>query len=109
MLGFEATTTLSEALDEIIPWIRPADRDRGDLMATAPLPALSIEGGLGPALRAPLLTRAERAAKARLWRTLCEAFFRRYVPADGTVLDVGAGYCDFINHVRARAAASPWT
>ncbi len=44
---------------------------------------------------------AERAAKARLWRTLCDAFFSRYVPADGTVLDIGAGYCEFINHVRA--------
>ena len=44
---------------------------------------------------------AERAAKARLWRTLCDAFFSRYVPADGTVLDIGAGYCEFINNVRA--------
>ena len=33
----------------------------------------------------PLLPSAERAAKARLWRTLCDAFFSRYVPADGTV------------------------
>lgn len=44
----------------------------------------------------------ERAAKARLWQTLYHSFFRRYVPVDGTVLDVGAGYCDFINQVRAR-------
>lgn len=43
----------------------------------------------------------ERAAKARLWRTLCSSFFARYVPAGGTVLDVGAGFCDFINHVSA--------
>lgn len=43
----------------------------------------------------------ERAAKARTWRTLCDAFFARYVPADATVLDVGAGYCDFINNIRA--------
>jgi SAM-dependent methyltransferase len=44
----------------------------------------------------------EREAKARLWRTLCDAFFSRYVPADGCVLDLGAGYCDFVNNVRAR-------
>lgn len=44
----------------------------------------------------------ERRAKTALWRTLCDAFFARYVPADGTVLDLGAGYCDFINHIRAR-------
>ncbi|WP_422928484.1 class I SAM-dependent methyltransferase [Singulisphaera sp. PoT] len=44
----------------------------------------------------------ERRAKARLWKTLYRSFFRRYIPADGTVLDVGAGYCDFINQVEAR-------
>lgn len=44
---------------------------------------------------------AERAAKAALWRVLCDSFFARYVPAGGTVLDLGAGYCDFVNHVRA--------
>ena len=43
----------------------------------------------------------ERAARARLWKLLCQAFFDRYVPSDGTVLDLGAGYCDFINNVRA--------
>lgn len=44
---------------------------------------------------------AERASKARLWQVLCQSFFSRYVPTDGTVVDLGAGYCDFINHVRA--------
>jgi SAM-dependent methyltransferase len=43
----------------------------------------------------------EREAKAQLWRTLCDAFFARYVPREGTVLDLGAGYCDFVNNVRA--------
>lgn len=45
---------------------------------------------------------AERAAKARLWRVLCDSFFRRYVSPSGTALDVGAGYCDFINAIPAR-------
>jgi len=44
---------------------------------------------------------AEREAKTRLWSVLCDAFFSRYVPRGGTVVDLGAGYCDFINHVRA--------
>jgi SAM-dependent methyltransferase len=43
----------------------------------------------------------DRQAKARLWKVLCDSFFSRYVPSGGTVLDVGAGYCDFINHIRA--------
>jgi SAM-dependent methyltransferase len=42
-----------------------------------------------------------RDEKRRLWQTICESFLARYVPADGTVLDVGAGYCDFINHITA--------
>jgi SAM-dependent methyltransferase len=44
---------------------------------------------------------SELAAKARLWSTLCDAHFQRYIPAGATVLDIGAGYCDFINHIRA--------
>ncbi|MEO6810496.1 MAG: class I SAM-dependent methyltransferase [Isosphaeraceae bacterium] len=52
-------------------------------------------------LYANRFSESERAAKARLWQTLCDAFFARYVPRDGTVLDLGAGYCDFINHVQA--------
>lgn len=44
----------------------------------------------------------ERIEKARLWQTLCSSFFARRVPRDGTVLDLGAGYCDFINAIPAR-------
>jgi SAM-dependent methyltransferase len=36
-----------------------------------------------------------------VWRELCR-FLQRYVPEDGTVLDLGAGYCDFINNIRAK-------
>jgi SAM-dependent methyltransferase len=44
----------------------------------------------------------DREAKAKLWQTLCDAFFSRYVPSDGCVVDLGAGYCDFVNNIRAR-------
>ena len=44
---------------------------------------------------------SEQAEKRLIWATLCESFLNRYVPRDGAVLDVGAGYCDFINHVSA--------
>ncbi len=43
----------------------------------------------------------DRAAKDAVWKVLCEAFFSKYVRASDTVLDVGAGYCEFINHVSA--------
>jgi SAM-dependent methyltransferase len=45
---------------------------------------------------------AERESKARLWRVICETFFSNYVPEDGCVLDLGAGYCDFVNNIHAR-------
>ncbi|MGH7345700.1 MAG: methyltransferase domain-containing protein [Candidatus Rokuibacteriota bacterium] len=36
-----------------------------------------------------------------MWQTLCEHFFSRFVRSSDTVVDVGAGYCEFINHIRA--------
>jgi SAM-dependent methyltransferase len=42
----------------------------------------------------------EQARKVALWRTLCSSFFQRYVRPSDTVLDVGAGYCEFLNHIR---------
>ena len=39
--------------------------------------------------------------KQTLWKTLCNAVFQKYVPEDGTVLDLGAGYCEFINNITA--------
>jgi SAM-dependent methyltransferase len=35
-----------------------------------------------------------------IWKVLCESFFQRYVGESDVVLDVGAGYCEFINNIR---------
>ena len=43
----------------------------------------------------------ERAAKELVWQVLCSHFFARYIRPSDTVLDIGAGYCEFINHIRA--------
>jgi len=43
---------------------------------------------------------ADRAGKDAIWRVLCPHFFQRYVPADATVLDVGAGFGEFLRHIR---------
>ena len=40
--------------------------------------------------------------KSRIWVILCKHFFQEYVSSDDTVLDLGAGYCDFINNIRCR-------
>ncbi|MDH7569661.1 MAG: class I SAM-dependent methyltransferase [Armatimonadota bacterium] len=42
-----------------------------------------------------------QARSVAIWRVLCRHFFQRYVPETAVVVDVGAGYCDFINQIRA--------
>ena len=37
-----------------------------------------------------------------LWSTLCGDFFNAYVPAEATLLDLAAGYCEFVNHISCR-------
>jgi SAM-dependent methyltransferase len=45
---------------------------------------------------------ADRRAKDALWRVLCEDFFQRWVPTDARLVDLGAGLCEFVNHIQAR-------
>ncbi|MCX9083174.1 MAG: hypothetical protein OIN87_00035 [Candidatus Methanoperedens sp.] len=40
--------------------------------------------------------------RAKLWAMLCNNFFQKYIPENSVVLDVGAGYCEFINNIKAR-------
>lgn len=40
------------------------------------------------------------AYRQRLWRILVEGYFQRFVRATDTVLDLGCGYGEFINHVQ---------
>jgi SAM-dependent methyltransferase len=44
----------------------------------------------------------ELAQKRTLWSALCRGMFQQYVPESGTVLDLGAGNCEFSNAIRAR-------
>jgi SAM-dependent methyltransferase len=44
----------------------------------------------------------ELAEKQTLWLALCQGMFQQYVPESGTVLDLGAGNCEFSNAIRAR-------
>ncbi|MFY9822093.1 MAG: class I SAM-dependent methyltransferase [Thermoanaerobaculia bacterium] len=46
----------------------------------------------------------------RLWQTLCDAYFSRLIRPDFCVLELGAGYGHFINHVRSarRLAVDRW-
>ena len=41
-----------------------------------------------------------RQQKNNIWRVLCRSFFQKYIPKDSIVLDIGAGYCEFINNIK---------
>jgi SAM-dependent methyltransferase len=43
----------------------------------------------------------ELAFKSALWKVLCANFFQRYMPEKAAVLDLGAGFCEFINNIKA--------
>ena len=49
------------------------------------------------------------AARTVVWRVIA-GHLARWISADATVLELGAGYCDWINHVRAarRVATDIW-
>jgi ubiquinone/menaquinone biosynthesis C-methylase UbiE len=37
--------------------------------------------------------------KNKIWKVLCEDFFQTYIHPEDVVLDIGAGYCEFINNI----------
>jgi SAM-dependent methyltransferase len=45
---------------------------------------------------------ADRARKARVWEVLYARVFGRWIHPEDTVVDLGAGFCEFINTARAR-------
>ena len=36
-----------------------------------------------------------------MWRILCRDFFQKYIDPDSRILEIGAGYCEFINQINA--------
>ena len=39
--------------------------------------------------------------RKQMWKVLCSDFFQKYIPDHATVLELGCGYCEFINHIKA--------
>jgi len=39
--------------------------------------------------------------RTKVWRAICE-YAQRFVDTQGAILDLGAGYCDFINNITAK-------
>jgi SAM-dependent methyltransferase len=44
---------------------------------------------------------AQMQAKVALWKVLIDDCLQDYVPTESAVLDIGGGYCEFINQIRA--------
>lgn len=42
------------------------------------------------------------ARRDKVWKVVVDYLQRRHIPEDARVLDLGAGYCNFINNVRGR-------
>jgi 2-polyprenyl-3-methyl-5-hydroxy-6-metoxy-1,4-benzoquinol methylase len=42
----------------------------------------------------------ERIRKLKLWQVLCQDYLQRFIKRSNTVLDLGAGSCEFINSIR---------
>lgn len=40
--------------------------------------------------------------RERVWKAICE-YLQKFIPVSSTVADIGAGYGDFINQIRAKA------
>lgn len=40
--------------------------------------------------------------RQNMWDLLCRDFFQKYIPEDSVILEIGAGYCEFINHICAK-------
>ena len=43
----------------------------------------------------------ETEFRGKMWKVLCSEYFQRFVPPGATVMEVAAGYCEFINNIEA--------
>jgi hypothetical protein len=46
--------------------------------------------------------RTSQDRREKIWRVLCKHFFQKFVPEDAVIVDIAAGYCEFINNIKAR-------
>lgn len=44
----------------------------------------------------------EIKVKQQLWKTLCREFFQNFISSEDTVVDMGAGFCEFVNSINAK-------
>lgn len=44
----------------------------------------------------------QQKAKLKLWKVLIKEFLQKYIRPDSDVLDIGGGYCEFINNIQGK-------
>ncbi len=44
----------------------------------------------------------ENQKRDDVWQVLCSSFFQKYIDKNATVLDIGAGYGEFINNIKCK-------
>lgn len=47
-------------------------------------------------------SKADKIKKNKIWRILCNSYFQKFIDPNFSVLDVGAGYGEFINNIKAQ-------
>ncbi|MBI2327748.1 class I SAM-dependent methyltransferase [Candidatus Curtissbacteria bacterium] len=47
-------------------------------------------------------TKNDREERKIVWQVLCQNFFQKYIDPQSSILDLGAGYCEFINSIKAK-------
>jgi len=40
-------------------------------------------------------------SRRAMWQVLCHDYLQQFFPSEGTVAEIGSGYCEFINSIRA--------
>lgn len=43
------------------------------------------------------------ARREQIWKEVCDYLQGKYIPTDARILDLGAGYCSFINNIRGKS------
>jgi ubiquinone/menaquinone biosynthesis C-methylase UbiE len=44
----------------------------------------------------------DKKFRNEMYTILCKNFFQKYIPEESSILEIGAGYCEFINNIRAK-------
>jgi ubiquinone/menaquinone biosynthesis C-methylase UbiE len=44
----------------------------------------------------------ETVFRKKMYKILCREFFQKYIPKNSVVIDIAAGYCEFINNIQAK-------